>query len=147
MSKMSDGKSIHFHGTTIIEGDVVYHKIERESGGKWEHTIFYVNFVGKDGKTPKIWEQPHPNIRKSIWLAVQPAVMEFINKKCADGWELQSNLGDYDEILDFNTGTDIIRWIAEFVLKVGTTGLTDVNAYWTEARGARLHFRRKVIST
>jgi len=144
--KSSDDAVILFQGTTVIQGDVVYQKIEREADGTWEHKIFYINLVGKDGKTAKIWEHPYPNVRRSIWLAVQPMVMEFINVKCEDGWELVSNLGDYNDVIDFNTGTDAVRWIADFVLKIGTTGLTDVNAYWTEARGARLHFRRKVLS-
>lgn len=146
MNKNSNAPSIYFQGTTIIQGDVVYQKIERESNGVWEHKVFYINFVGKDGKTPKIWEHPYPNVRRGIWLAVQSVVMDYINTKCADGWELVSNLADYDDVLDFNTGTDVVRWIAEFVLSIGTTGLTDVNAYWTEARGARLHFKRKVSS-
>ncbi len=138
MNKKSNKKKtplFTFRGTTIIQGDVVYQKVERESDGTWEHKVFYIDFAGKDdgSTTPKIWENPYPNVRRAIWLAVQPVVIDYINAKCADGWELVSNLGDYDNALDFNTGTDVVRWIAEFVLSIGTTGLTDVNAYWIEA--------------
>lgn len=146
MNKNSNDPSIYFQGTTIIHGDVVYQKIERELDGNWEHKIFYVNLIGKDGSTTKIWQHPYPNTKKSLWVIVQPTIMKFINAKSVDGWELLSNLGDYDEFLDFQTGTDPIRWIAEFILSIGTRGLTDINAYWTEVRGARLHFKRKVSS-
>ena len=145
MTKKSPNDAvILFQGTTVIHGDVVYQKVERESDGTWEHKVFYINLVGKDGKTAKIWEHPYQNVKRNIWLAVQPMVLEFINVKCEDGWELVSNLADYDDVIDFNTGTDVVRWIAEFALSLGT-GVTDVNAYWTEARGARVHFRRKVM--
>lgn len=146
MNKNSNDPSIYFQGTTIIQGDVVYQKIERESDGIWEHKIFYVNLTGKDGNKTRIWENPYPNIKKSLWLIVQPTIMNFINAKSAGGWTLLTNLGDYDEFLDFQTGTDPIRWIAEFILSMGTRGLTDINAYWTEVTGARLHFKRKVPS-
>lgn len=145
MDNKSDDAILLFQGRTVIHGDVVYQKIVHESDGTWEHRIFYISFVGKDGKTPRVWEQPYPGTRKALWLSVQPMVIEFINAKCADGWELVSDLSDYDDILDFTAGTDLIRWIAEFVLSLGTGGLTNINAYWTEARGARLHFRRKVL--
>ncbi len=72
--------------------------------------------------------------------------MGFVNAKSAEGWTLDSNLGNYDEFLHFQDGTDKIRWIAEFLIKLGTGGLTNVDAYWTEVRGASLNFKRKVHS-
>lgn len=139
-----DNTAIRFQGPTVIHGDVVYQKIMRGPEGTWEHKIFYVDVRDNAGQTPKIWAQAYPEVRKSIWLAVQPMIMEFVNNKCANGWELVSHIDNYDEILDFYTGTDMVRWVADFVLKIGTGGLTDINAYWTEAKGVRLHFRRRV---
>lgn len=141
-----DSPVIVFQGATII-GDVVNQKIVREPDGSWEYKEFYIDLKNKDGQYPRIWEMPYPGIRKSLWYSVKPFIMRFVNTKSAAGWTLDSNLGNYDEFLLFQDGTDKIRWVAEFLLKMSTGGLTSVNAYWTEVRGASIIFKRKVRSS
>lgn len=134
-------KPIQFKGTNVIQGDVVSSKIVQTDTGAWEYREFYID-LSKEGQERRIWQPPYPAVCEVFWEVFKPRILAEINARTTLGWELTDPLDS--RVLDLKTGTDPTRAVAGVAVSVGTAGLADVDASWTEVAGAKFTLRRMV---